>query len=50
MDQLPRVLFSELKIKQRVQELGATIGFDYKGKELTVISVLKGSFIFFLLI
>ncbi|MBI3555919.1 MAG: hypoxanthine phosphoribosyltransferase [Deltaproteobacteria bacterium] len=44
---LPRVLIPESKIKQRIQDLATEITFDYRGKELTVICVLKGSFIFF---
>lgn len=44
---LPRVLIPESKIKQRIQDMATEISFDYRGKELTVICVLKGSFIFF---
>jgi hypoxanthine phosphoribosyltransferase len=44
---LPKVLISEEKIRQRVRDLAAEIAFDYRGKELTTICVLKGSFIFF---
>jgi hypoxanthine phosphoribosyltransferase len=44
---LPRVLIPESKIKQRIQELSTEIAFDYRGKEVTAICVLKGSFIFF---
>lgn len=44
---LPKVLISEAKIKQRIQDMATEIAFDYRGKELTVICVLKGSFIFF---
>ncbi len=43
----PRVLIPETKIKQRIQELAQEIAYDYKGKELTAICVLKGSYIFF---
>ena len=41
-----RVLFSEEALKARVKELGAEINRDYAGKELMLISVLRGSFIF----
>ena len=34
------------KIAQRVHELGAQIARDYAGKELVLIGVLKGSFVF----
>jgi hypoxanthine phosphoribosyltransferase len=44
---LPRVLIPEIKIKQRIQDLATEIAFDYRGKEITAISILKGSFIFF---
>lgn len=41
-----KVLFSKSKIQKRVKELGKTITKDYQGKELFVVGVLKGSFIF----
>src|SRR4051812_1764046 len=44
---LPRVLIPETKIKQRIQDLATEIAFDYRGKEVVAICVLKGSFIFF---
>jgi hypoxanthine phosphoribosyltransferase len=47
MDLLPReVLYSEEQIKKRVQELATAISRDYEGKELVVIGILKGAFIF----
>ena len=33
-------------IQAKVRELGATITADYRGKELVIIPVLKGSFVF----
>lgn len=39
-------LISKEKIAARVKELGQEIGSTYAGKEITVICVLKGSFIF----
>ena len=39
-------LISAAKIDSRIRELGAEISKNYAGKELTVICVLKGSFIF----
>ena len=39
-------LISADKIQKRVAELGKEIGAAYAGKEITVICVLKGSFIF----
>ncbi len=41
-----KTLFSPEAIAQRIQELGKKISEDYKDKELVVIGVLKGSFIF----
>lgn len=41
-----RELVSSAKIQARIAELGQEISKAYHGKELTVICVLKGSFIF----
>lgn len=41
------VLLSEEQLRARVKELGAQITADYQGRELCVIGVLKGSFLFF---
>ncbi|MFZ3114010.1 MAG: hypoxanthine phosphoribosyltransferase [Syntrophales bacterium] len=40
------VLYSQEQIKKRVRELAVQISRDYEGKELIVIGVLKGAFIF----
>ena len=40
-------LISEKEIKNRVQKMGEALTDKFKGKDLTVISVLKGSFLFF---
>ena len=40
------VLFSEDDIRDRVNELGAQITADYEGKDLVLVSVLKGSCVF----
>lgn len=40
------VLFSREAIAKRVHELGSQLEADYKDKNLLVISLLKGSFIF----
>jgi len=40
------VLISETQIQQRVAEMGMKISEDYSGQSLTVVGVLKGSFIF----
>jgi hypoxanthine phosphoribosyltransferase len=39
-------LYSAEQIARRVQELGAQIERDYQGKELVLLGVLKGSYIF----
>ena len=41
-----RELISVDEIKEKVSELGAKITEDYKGKEIILIGVLKGAFIF----
>ena len=40
------VLFTEEQIAQRIKELGAQITQDYSGKDLVLVSVLKGSCVF----
>ena len=41
-----QVLYTEKDIKKRVSELARQISEDYAGNEITVVGVLKGSFIF----
>lgn len=43
---IEKVLISEDEIKKRIEELAEMIGKDYEGRELCVLSVLSGSFIF----
>jgi len=45
-DFIERVLITEEEIRQRVRELGEAISRDYAGKELRVVGVLRGAFIF----
>ncbi|PIU56500.1 MAG: hypoxanthine phosphoribosyltransferase [Deltaproteobacteria bacterium CG07_land_8_20_14_0_80_38_7] len=40
------ILLNEAKIKEKVKQLGSQISKDYKDRELVVVGVLKGSFIF----
>lgn len=42
----PKVLISEEAIRSRVFELAAEISRDFAGRELTVVGVLNGSFVF----
>lgn len=46
VEQVEKILLSEEEIQKRVAELGAQISADYKGKEIVLIGVLKGSVIF----
>lgn len=43
---IERILYHESTILSRLEELAHTITGDYEGKDLTVISILNGSFIF----
>ncbi|HZX20786.1 MAG TPA: hypoxanthine phosphoribosyltransferase [Clostridia bacterium] len=40
------VLFSEEEILNRVGELGKQISYDYRDKNLYIVSLLRGSFVF----
>ena len=46
MSALESVLFTEEQIQERVQELGAEISRDFAGKDLVVLGVLRGAFVF----
>ena len=43
---LQSVLYTPEDIQRRVDELGAQISSDYRGKDLVLISILKGGIIF----
>ena len=43
---IKEVLISEEELKAKVKELGAQITKDYKGKDLLVLGILKGSVMF----
>lgn len=45
-DEIREVLFSEQDLMDRVARLGAEITRDYAGKDLLLVGVLKGCFIF----
>lgn len=45
-DKKERTLFSREEINDRVKKLGIVVSKDYKDKDLVVISLLRGSFIF----
>ena len=40
------ILISRVEISHRVEELGRQISMDYKGRELHLVGVLNGAFIF----
>ena len=42
-DDIGEILLEEDRIQGRIRELGAQISADYAGKQLTLVSVLKGS-------
>lgn len=46
INDIKEVLFSEDKIMHKVEEMGKVISNDYKGKDLIVVGVLKGSVLF----
>lgn len=47
MDEMSKkILFSRTAIQKRVQELASQISSDYAGREVVVIGILKGAFIF----
>lgn len=45
-DVIEEILVSEEQIKKRVKELGEEISRDYEGREICVLTVLTGSFMF----
>lgn len=45
-DKKRNILFSKEDINKRIVELGAEITKDYKGKNLYILSLLRGSFIY----
>ena len=45
-DKKRNILFSEEQISTRIKELGAMISKDYQGKNLYVLSLLRGSFVY----
>lgn len=45
-EDVKEILFSEEVLRKRVKELAVQISSDYKGKELVVVGILKGSVVF----
>ena len=46
LNDIERILISEEQLKETVSRMGAQISKDYEGKNLLVISVLKGAAVF----
>ncbi len=46
MMEIKEILFDELTIAKKVDELAARIAKDYAGKELVLVSILKGAVVF----
>jgi len=46
MSRVGEVLISEEEISAKVRELGARISRDYQGKDLLMVGILKGAFVF----
>lgn len=44
--EVERILISEQELQDRVKEMGRQITEDYKGKNLLIVSILKGAVIF----
>ena len=45
-DPIKKILVSEEQIKERITQLATAINRDYEGREILLVSVLTGSFIF----
>lgn len=45
-EDVKKILFDEKQLSEKVKELGSKISEDYKGKDLLVVGVLKGSVLF----
>lgn len=45
-DDLEKILLTETQLAAKVKEIGAAITADYAGKEILMIGVLRGAFIF----
>ena len=43
---IDHILVSEEQLKEKVAELGAQISRDYEGRDLLLVSILKGSVVF----
>jgi hypoxanthine phosphoribosyltransferase len=46
-EQAKRIIFAEDRIQERIRQIGRSISTDYAGKDLVLVSILKGSLYFF---
>ncbi len=46
MDDIERILISTEELRETVNKIGAQISRDYEGKNLVLVSILKGSLVF----
>ena len=46
-EKAPKILIPEVRLQGRIAEIAQEISQDYRGKEITAVCILKGSFIFF---
>lgn len=46
VEDIQEILLSEDRLQDKVKELGARISEDYRGKNLLMVSILKGSVVF----
>ncbi|AWZ49586.1 hypoxanthine phosphoribosyltransferase [Clostridiaceae bacterium 14S0207] len=46
LQDIQEILYSEEQLRGRIKELGEQISRDYKGKELLLVGILKGSVMF----
>lgn len=46
INDVERILITKEELEKRVKELGEQISGDYKGKDILIISILKGSVVF----
>lgn len=42
-DDIEKVLFTEVEIKEKIKEIGKKVSIDYEDKEIILVGVLKGS-------
>ncbi|SHJ79927.1 hypoxanthine phosphoribosyltransferase [Hathewaya proteolytica DSM 3090] len=46
MNDIEKVLYTEEQLREKAREIGRRVSEDYKGEELVVVGILKGSIMF----